>query len=460
MHPLLANLRQFYQRWVLLLIYVATGAAATLIVAEALFDGHGHEGKFAGLLIPIWPIGLMVAVTQMEILSKPFSFCLPGHHAVLRKLVLVVGLAASFLFSLPFLGYPGLFGMPSLWWGLVLGAAFCANLMVYMAGLLVGFTARNAIVSIGLLPALAIFAAMVHLDAAVMRALTHAPFAVIAVTAVAAVAGWQWLGRPAWFRRRCGQYWTELFTPWNPSQMERYRQVYAARRFTKNVSPALDGFFQRAISRNGLLDRRKYIWGALYSTCVLIIPQWKGLVFVIVLAVIWSGYQPSAAPFIAGIIPLMMAGFLQPPLGTTLLVAGGRRERFFATAVLMLGLGGVSVLVVGVAIALTHLLAPLVPTFEWEGIVLHLRPLRPALLLIPLVVFPFVNLMYILFRRSPVWLIFSLMLAFVFVSFCAALLDRFGAIQPGLSAVGILLSWGICLAAVHRLALHRDLVPR
>jgi hypothetical protein len=460
MHPLLANLRQFYQRWVLLLVWGAIVVVTILIAAEALFDPRAHEGKFAGLLIPIWPLGLLVAVTQMEVLSKPFSFCLPGHHAVLRKLVLVVGLATSFVFSLPFLGYPGLFDMAAAWWGLVLCAVFCANLLVYMAGLVTGLTVKNGVAWIGFLPALALFALMVHLDVAVERAITHTPYVVIALAGVAVSVGWRWLGRPAWFRRRCGRYWTELFTPWDRARMERYRQVYAARRFTKNVSPALDGFFQRAIARRGLSDRRRYVWGALYLTCVLMVPQWTGLVCLVLLAAVWSGFAPSVAPFVIGVVPLMMAGLLQPPLGTTLLVAGGRRERFFATAALMLGLGAASVLVVGVAIALTHLLAPLVPAFEWKGIVLHLQPVCPALLLVPLVVFPVVTLMNILFRRRPVWLLVSLMLVFVVVSFCAALLGRLGATQPGLSAVGILLSWSICLAAVRRIALHRDLVTR
>src|SRR5512146_1139782 len=109
MHPLLANLKQFYQRRGILLIYGLTSVTAGLFVAAGLFDTDAQEGRFAGLLILAFASGLLVAVMQMEVLSRPLSFCLPGHHGVVRRLVLALGPATSFVLTLPFLAYPRVF---------------------------------------------------------------------------------------------------------------------------------------------------------------------------------------------------------------------------------------------------------------------------------------------------------------------------------------------------------------
>ena len=459
MSVLTVNLRQFYQRWVVLLIYGGVILVTSFIVAEGLFDSRRQEGAFAGLLILIFPLGVLVAIMQMEVLSKPLSCCLPGHHGVLRRLVLVIGLPVAVLFSLPFMGYPGLFHTSPAWWALVLCSAFCANLLVYMAGLVLGFTMRNATAFVAFLPSLAVLAPISGVHAVIERLIVRHPVAVLSLTAVTVGAGWWWLSRPAWFHRRCGQYWTELFSFWDRRQIERHRQFYAARRFAKLANPAIDHFFERAVGRHRPSDLRKYVLGALYPVCIMMAVQWKGVVFITLLAVIWACYSPSVAPFVIAVVPLMIAGVVELPLRSVLLVAGGRRERFLASAAMIVGLGVAAMLVIGAAVALTRPLASLVPDIQVKGVTLRLQPIRFTMVLVPLAVLPLMNLVRILFYRHPVLWGLAMMPVFLFVFMSSTTpLGRLVTLTPATAVAVIVVLWGLCLATIHRIAMRSDLV--
>ena len=136
--------------------------------------------------------------------------------------------------------------------------------MVYMACIAIGFTVKIATVLVSLLPAIVVLVPMVGLDAAIERSIVQFPLVIISLTAIMAAVGWWWLGRPPWFRHRSGQYWPELWGPWNRSQTQRCQQVRW--RSSKNLNPTVDRFFLHAIAVRGLSDLYKHIWAALYPT--------------------------------------------------------------------------------------------------------------------------------------------------------------------------------------------------
>ena len=172
----------------------------------------------------------------------------------------------------------------------------------------------------------------------------------------------------------------------------------------------------------------------------------------------FAGYFPPVAPMVMGFLPLMTVGFLQSPLGTPLLVAGGRKERFFATAVLILGFSRFGSCFSGSLVGLTHLLAPLLPAVTVRGVTLSLHAISFEVLAIPLAVVPVVGLVQTLFYRKPVWLALSIML----VTTIMMMSSQPAGLIPGgharLAVVGTVLSWGICLSLLYRIAMQSDLV--
>jgi hypothetical protein len=412
-------------------------------------------------------MGLLVATLQMETSSKTFSFCLPGHRDVVRRLVFLVGLVvslvsllvcAALLASLSFTGPLGLSFMPPEWLILVLGAYFCASVTAYLLGAGVALSGiHRGGSALSFMVLVVSMCVVFDVFPPIQYPIVHWPVAVIALALSVGLASWWWLGRRAWFRRSCVTPWMGLFDPWDRSQVQKYRSIYAAR-FTKNIPPELDRFFQRVIGTRQPTSLAKYAWGVLYTTCVLVGPQWKWLLTFAVVAITFTAYFPPVAPGVISVVFFMMTGFVQPPLCTAWLVAGGRRERFFATVALILVLGVVSALLVGALAGLTHLLAPLAPPIRFKGLTLDPHALSFQVLAIPLVLLPVVGLLQTLFCRKPVALALSIVLVLTVIMMSSMPLALYQVVTPAIAVGGTVLSWAVCVSILYRIAMRSDLV--
>ena len=134
---LTANLRHLYQRRGLWLAYAMFAFFVCVSVGVPLGEPTAGEGRFIGLIVLAFLIGMAAAVLQAEILTRPMAFCLPGHRLNVRTFVLRVGIVANLVAAWLFLGYPGL---PFGWRVLVLWSAFSAGLgftivLLLMAGI-------------------------------------------------------------------------------------------------------------------------------------------------------------------------------------------------------------------------------------------------------------------------------------------------------------------------------------
>ena len=248
-----------------------------------------------------------------------------------------------------------------------------------------------------------------------------------------------------------------LFDPWDRTQIQKYRAIYAAR-LTPNIPPGLDRLFQGVIATRRLPGPAKYAWGALYATCVLVVPQWKGILTFALAGTAFAGYFPPGAAMVMGFVSLMTVGFFQSPIRSLPLVPGGRQERFLATVALILGLSTIWVLLFGVFIGLTHLLATLVPGRHGAGGHLTLHAISFKVLALPLAVVPFAALVQTLFYRKPAGLALAIMLVTTLMILSSTPLGLYQAITPALAVIGTALSWGICVSILYRIAMHRDLV--
>lgn len=454
MHILTANLKHFHQRRGLYLLYVLGGLFTLAFVAALVGQRTGGEGEFAMLLIVAFFIGKMVGVMQMEVASKSFSFSLPGHRGMVRRLVFLAGVVTSLALSLPWIAYPGLTSEGPAVIVLVLASGFSANLIVYLISVAVTVGKTAAFLN-GLFFA-AIFLVYFEIGVTLERSIVYRPGLVILLAAATAGAVWLWLGRPAWFRECCATPWIGFLDPWDRSQTHKFRQVWA-RRFAKAPHPGFDRFFLDRIRSHGDSDPRRYIWGTLYTTSSLIEPQWKGLVSLVLIAVIWAGYTPQAAPFVVPVVALMLTGFINPPLYSELPVAGSRKERSVATMAQMLALAGFSTLVVGLSLFVLNRLMPLVPVIEVADLRLSFRPVDFSMLLPLVVVFPLMGIVRVLFHGNPLRLMLGTVLPLGSIMLAAILMKS---TPPAYVAATAGILWTVCFLVVYRIAMESDLVRR
>jgi hypothetical protein len=468
MRVLLANLKHLYQRRSLWIVYAGLALVVWFLVVWVLLSPTEGRDLFGGFLLSSFLLGLLVAALQMETSSKPFSFCLPGHRDAVRRLVFLVGLVVSLAFLLvyaavlaspSFAGPWELHAMAPELLVLLAGSCLCASVTAYLLGAGIAFSVIHGASALGTMTIAVVVCAEFNVCAILQYPIIYWPVAVITLALVMGLAGWWWLGRPAWFRRRCGRPWMGLLDPWDRSQVQKHRAHYATR-FTRKIPPGLDQFFQRVIGTRRPSSPGKYAWGVLYTTCVLVAPQWRGLLSLALLAVVYAAYFPPGASFVMVAVFMMMTGFVHPPICTALLVAGGRKERFFATVVLILVLGLVSGLLVGVLVGLTHLLASLAPPVRLMGRTLHPQAISFKVLLVPLALLPIAGLIQTLFYRRPARLALSIMLVLAIIMSSSTPLGWYRTVTPALAVVGTVLSWGICVPILYRIAMRSDLAGR
>ncbi|MHC4463656.1 MAG: hypothetical protein ACYS30_19830, partial [Planctomycetota bacterium] len=108
MSILTVNLKHLHQRRGLWLVYVCLGFFAFIGIAVSFKRPSAGQGQFIGLVVLAFVVGLLLALLPIELMSKPFSYCLPGHRKVVRKFIFSVAVVFNFLASLRFLWYPGL----------------------------------------------------------------------------------------------------------------------------------------------------------------------------------------------------------------------------------------------------------------------------------------------------------------------------------------------------------------
>ena len=149
MSILTVNLKHLYQRRGLWLVYALFGiVAATLIKDPLLRARAGHGDYIASAVLPFF-IGFLLILPQIAVLSKPLSYCLPGHRRVFRRYVFWTGIATSGVCSMLFLRYPGLDGGPLV---LVVCSAFFGGMTFYLAGVVPAMVGVNAAVIFAIVP--------------------------------------------------------------------------------------------------------------------------------------------------------------------------------------------------------------------------------------------------------------------------------------------------------------------
>jgi hypothetical protein len=256
MSILTVNLKHLYQRRGLWLLYVCAGFFAFLSIVVSFERPVAGAGRFTGFIVMALVVGLYLAVLPIEVLSKPFSYCLPGHRKVVGRFIFCAGAAFNFLGSLLFLRYPGLNS-----WQLVLVvcSAFFAGLIFYWLGVGLAFSVRNSGVWIGLLPFVIFGGFFFGLHIVIERVIVGNPFVVILVGVLSSCVAWLWLDNARLARRYCGVPGIGSFGVWNRDKVQKYqkyRQSRAAKKWDKLkkhpspwVSPWVETFFLGRMNR-------------------------------------------------------------------------------------------------------------------------------------------------------------------------------------------------------------------
>lgn len=450
MSILAVNLKHLYQRRAFWFVYLLLGCF--------LF-----RGRFVGFLMLAVVFGLLAAALPVEVLSRPFSFCLPGHRRIPRQFVFVVGVVLNCLGALIFLAYPGLQPEQTI---PVICSAFFAGMLAYLLGAAVAFAAHGSTNHIGFLPLLIFAVQLFGLNVAVERVIVTSPLAVIIAGAFTSVVTWFWLGGDRRARRFCGIPYMGLFDVWNREKLQRYSQARAARLWPKlkgHPSPAVEEFFLRRMVASSRRSMGRYLWGALYTSFGMMLSRWPQTIFAFMVFLILAGYiGPGGGWLVILIAPAALFIRMRPPVYSTMLISGGRHERFAVTLVLVAVIAVAAAAMVGLVAALSIPLAKVIPAVTLRGMVFGFQPIDARLLLGPLLVCPFVVAVQLLFFDKVVLQVLSFIILSYLVAAVAVIwrLELGVVINPLSVGLLLLLSWLVFIAVLHRVCTKWCLVRR
>jgi hypothetical protein len=369
MRVLLANLKLLCQRrsvWTACGFYVLVfGLNWFSLRLSAEADQAGRNMVLLALVSGALVIGADIGLMQMLIAAHPLSFCLPGHRIAVRRLIFLMGAAVALASACLFVFITARTAIPPGRSGLALCSMFCVSLALFLAGAACPSSRMGLLAAVLLcLPIFMIFVfpgptagLLPSVPSAIEYAMIHFSGLLIALGTLSAAGVWIWLGRVPEFLRTGGDRRGR-------GLLRRRGRSTPADWASEPPEGAMDRAFLKAMARYESATVPGYIWGALYAW---LLPGGGGRLVLIstVLEGAASGalawYMPYFGPFFiasAALSPGLGVWSLSTFMNSPVLVACGRRERFFTSLTLVLILG--SIATCGVVLG--------VVTMKWLGV--------------------------------------------------------------------------------------------
>ncbi len=462
MRILAANLKHLYQRRILWLFYAFLGLLVFLSIMAALGNPRAGKGQFVWFTVVAFLIGFIANALAIEVLTKPFSYCLPGHRKTVRKFIFWIGIVISFLGSLLFLAYPGLLSWEPI---LMLCSAFCANLIFYWLGIGLAFISKNTAAAIGYLWFTWFGGMFFDLHIILESAIVQCPVAIICVGLLTSIMAWFLLGDEGLARRYCAVPWVSLFDAWNRDKLQRYRKARAAIKWDKKLkthpNPWVERFFLGRMQKYEFFRTGRYIWGGLYTTFAIIVSQWKQFVFFVLFMLAFLGYMGRLWLFMLMLLPVMgIAAHACSSVYSSMLISGGRNEKFVTTIALA---ATHAVLIAGLVIIIAALSVPLatiIPEFTIRGLNIAFHAINIKFFYAPLIFVPFAFTIQLFFFKKPYFVMVTVILLFMLLFTGGSLLKALSTMMnPIYLVIGLLvLSWGIFVMVLRYICMKRCLV--
>ncbi|MFH1614639.1 MAG: hypothetical protein ABIG61_06115 [Planctomycetota bacterium] len=465
---LTANLKHLYQRRGAWLWYVLILCQTPLLLMPVFLTKFD---RYLGYLIASLMTGILAGGLQKDILTKPFSFCLPGHRRIPRAFIFWIGCVVNLLLGCLFLGYPGL-GFPYVL--LVVLASGFVGLIVYFYGVYVSFQAVPTPAG-GLSPLVIFGAVFLKWDIILQNIIINQPTVTILVSALICIWVWRLLGRDFLARKYCGKLIMGMLDSWNRTKIEKYKQARADRNMTESkvkFFEKLQEFFLGKMERYGFLNRGRYIWGNIYMVFGKFFGFWNiwhvlGFFGTIIFLVLFFGFMgPSENDkrmigFLF-IVPAISICSLDLMPYRTMLFPAGRKDKYYSTLILSVVVTLLAGLLVLLMTGISAFLETMLPEFSFRGgPILSYYGMDIGDFYIYLLFMPITLSLAVAFPRSKPWLIIALVVVLMQGWIISKIVLKQSLVDLGgpVSIAGLIaLCWIGFLVILHYVCMRRSLV--
>jgi len=470
MSILCANLKHLYQRrsfWPLGLFFGIIAFGIIGVITEAVTENK--QGAFCAPALWVCFAGSFIAALSIDVLTKPFSYCLPGHKDMPRKFLFFVGLLLSFLWSLSFLFYPELNFAKTV---LVCLSAFSTFTIFYWLGVWFVFRFRSWFFIFTLFPLLLLGDKPLNISIFIVYSIVESPLRMILLGGLVNFSAWFYWGRPNLAREYCGRLWMGAFDAWNKKKTAKLHQVRLAERDKKKpgsmqISAGAESFFVARISGAKTGGLQQYIWGCLYKSFGLMFSQrkqnWIRFFIVILPMLCFLCYMPGVGKNIIFLMPGIMVAMMSLNVHSSLLISGGRRERFWSALTLAVTTSILITLLVTFLAALTIPLELILPELTIKGVTFVFHALNIKLFFVPLLMIPVTLAICLIFHKKPILAMFCVLFIFQTLFIVNIFRNPMITIEPVQIGpvyimIMLLFSWTLFVAVLHHICMRRSLV--
>jgi len=463
-----ANIKLFYQcRKFWFLYAVLSGVVVVPFIKTFVADSpEAGAGHFAFYLLPACLSGFLGAGLQQEILSKPFAFPLPGNDEIPRRLLFRIGWLVSLVYSVTFLVYPGGTTAERL---LILGSGVAMGMTAYLLGVwsVLGSSLGYRVTGIVFIfvPVVILLRGHPLLESIIVD---H-PLMTILISGSIACLTWRDMDGRVLARRSLDKPFLRTVDSVNAGKAGRFRRTGGIQKLEEGGNRWIGTAGHFCLSRmdaHAPFTKGRYMWGAVHeavgrSTAT----GWQlGLLVYVLFAGVLGytagtlGTRGDAFRTVVFFFPCMigMDGLL--PVHATMLLAGGRKERFWGGMATACGVGLFAVSAAVLIGVVTQGMAYLLPPIPLSGMVcVYAAPdFRDAFLPLLLVPVFFVSQLVLLRYGMLVQIIPAMVLMWT-VSTWLPFLHRMGPLYIGLH---IVTAWLVAALVLAYICARRDLVGR
>jgi hypothetical protein len=471
MNRVTANLRIYFQSAWMVVLWVIVALICLPLLFVPLFspDRADERGFFFTSLLVSYFVGYFVAVLQKETLVKPFTFCLPGHRRLPRRIIFVIGAVISVLLGLTYLNYPGLLGERG--WvaaGTAVWAATCLAMIFYLLATVLAWRLPGG--GAWAVPVLFTWRIWADWQRELAERMGDHALVLTLGMGLGVLLVWFYLSPERQARQLCGTNFLAPHESLNRAKVEKYRLNQKSK---QKSSPLLDGVLSvlvlplirrwsgsaalRYSGGEGLTAVSRLLTGTTQSLVLY------GLLFLVL--VLGLGYRPVTAQEewitsanLIFLIPCIVGLAIVIPIFSPLLLPAGRRERMGAGMVVGLLGGLLSVGLGGVYHLISQVAAPLLPVLHVAGRDLAYEATDPRYIYLPLLILPLCYCCQLLFAR---WATIPQTILLIILA-CWMIFGASGLRPAGPWVIGavLLVFWGTYFALVRHYCRNEDLVRK
>ncbi|MFC1764605.1 hypothetical protein ACFL6U_21370 [Planctomycetota bacterium] len=458
---LLANLKHLYQQWFVLLLSLLVGGASYFTILQSTGEGKNGLLSVGSMCVFFWAI--LLAGYPLAVLTKPFSYCLPGHRTVAARFLFVVAVFLCGVFALPVLFHSGLALSEAAY---LLVPTFCTYTIFFWWGAGNVFFFYNWGTVFGLLP----LALLVLQYSGLRVTFEHYVFihawAVVILAVLVNGLAYRFLWNNQLARRYCGELRLGLFDYWDRYKIARFRQIQLLRNEEKaaaNTPLPWESAFLNCMAASEIPNLKRHVVSGLYRLYTGLFVHrrdWLRFLVVFVPVVGFLGYLGEGAHMVY-LLPVLVVNNMSLGLHTSRLVSGGRRERFYTglavsiaiTLLVMVGLSSVALI--------SWLLGPIMPDIPYRGEIVSYYPLAMKPLLIPLSLIPLVLSCGLIFPKQLLWGRILPVLIFLMAFQCMIQLGFMQVMRSPAPLIGLVIftvgAWMLFMRILHYSCMRRCL---